>query len=334
MRAKSGKIVIWTIGDGRTGIENQIQGLAENIGNMLPVEIKNFTAPRPSLRSLVKAKKPLPEMAKPWPDLVIGCGQASIPYMIAMRKWSDGEAFTVQLQSPRRKSNLFDLIIAPQHDRLNGNNVLSIIGATNRISAEKLLESEGKFKDKIANFPGPRLVVIIGGNSKRHKLTKELFKDLMGKLLSLSNQNISLLITTSRRTPGFVKRSLRRKFKKSKNVWLWIDSKKDGDNPYFAFLSVANAVVVTSDSTNMLTDAASAGKPVLMFRLDGNDGKFSDLYDELEKKNYVHPFTGSISTWPVEPLLETKRAAEEVVRRYYTRLQTQNTDKDVNNISG
>ncbi|MBL4618238.1 MAG: mitochondrial fission ELM1 family protein [Robiginitomaculum sp.] len=337
MSKTSGKFIIWTIGDGRAGIENQIQGLAESIGNMLPVEIKNFTAPRPSLRSLVTAKKPLPEMLEPWPDMVIGCGQASIPYMIAIRKWSDGKTFTVQLQSPRRKSSLFDFIVAPHHDRLNDDNVLSIIGSTNRISPKKLSESKEKFKDKISDFPGPRLAVIIGGNSKRHRLTKELFKDLMGKLLALSGQNISLLITTSRRTPGFVKRALRRKFKKSKNVWLWINSKKDGDNPYFAFLSVANAVVVTSDSTNMLTDAASAGKPVLMFRLDGNDGKFSDLHEELEKQNYVHPFTGAISTWPVEPLNETKRAAEEVLRRYYSKLksaQHQDGDNSASDISG
>jgi len=253
---KTGKFVIWTIGDGRAGIENQVQGLAEAIGDMLPVEIKNITAPRPSLLTLFKAKKPLPEMLEPWPDVVIGCGQGNIPYTIAMRKWSNGKTLTVQLQSPRRKSSLFDFIVAPHHDRLNDDNVLSIIGSTNRISPKKLSESKEKFKDKISDFPGPRLAVIIGGNSKRHKLTKELFKDLLGKLLSLSNQNISLLITTSRRTPGFVKRGLRRKFKKNKNVWLWVDSKNDGDNPYFAFLSAANAVVVTSDSTNMLTDAA------------------------------------------------------------------------------
>jgi hypothetical protein len=332
---KTGKFTIWTIGDGRTGIENQVQGLAEAIGDMLPVEITNFTAPRPSLLTLLKAKKPLPKMLEPWPDLVIGCGQASIPYMIAMRNWSNGKSFTVQLQSPRRKLRLFDLIIAPQHDRLQGDNVLSIIGSTNRISPKKLQASSEKFKDKIANLPGPRLAVIIGGNSKRHKLTKELFKDLMGKLQTLFNQNISLLITTSRRTPRFVKNGLRRKFKKKKNVWLWIDSKKDGDNPYFAFLSVANAVVVTSDSTNMLTDAATAGKPVLMLRLDGNDGKFSDLHEELEKKNYVHPFTGAISTWPVEPLNETKRAAEEVLRRYHSKLlatQHQGDDKGASDI--
>ncbi|MCF6293528.1 MAG: mitochondrial fission ELM1 family protein [Robiginitomaculum sp.] len=336
MSAKTGKFVIWTIGDGRAGIENQVQGLAEAIGDMLPVEIKNITAPKPGLLTLFKAKKPLPEMLEPWPDVVIGCGQGSIPYMIAMRKWSNGKTLTVQLQSPRRKSSLFDLIIAPQHDRLKGDNVLSIVGATNRISEEKLLQAKEKFKDRIAELPGPRLAVIIGGNSKRHKLTKELFKDLLGKLLSLSNQSISLLITTSRRTPGFVKRGLRRKFKKNKNVWLWVDSKNDGDNPYFAFLSVANAVVVTSDSTNMLTDAASAGKPVLMFRLDGNDGKFSDLHEELEKQNYVHPFTGAISTWPVEPLSETKRAAEEVLRRYYSKLksaQHQGGDTSVSDIS-
>lgn len=327
MSDPNGQLVIWTIGDQRIGIVNQVQGLAEAIGSMLPVKTVDFQVSRPNLLSFFQRKKPLSEMTAPWPDVVIGCGRASIPYLIAMRKWSGNKSFTVQLQSPRRRLKLFDLIIAPAHDKLSGDNVLSITGATNRITPKKLQQAAEQFAKQIEAFPGPRLAVVIGGNSKRHKLTKALFLDLTTKLSSLSGQGISLLITTSRRTPGFAKRILRKRFKRAKSVWLWTGAKKDGANPYFAFLSVADAVVVTSDSTNILTDAASAAKPALMFRLDGNDGKFSDLHEDLEQQNYVHPFTGAISTWPVEPLAETARAAEEVLRRFHSKRKsaTQNT---------
>lgn len=325
MNETSGQLVVWTISDGRAGIDNQVLGLADAIGEMLPTKIKSIMAPKPGLLTLFSAKKPLPEMNEPWPDVVIGCGQASLPYMTALRKWSKGKSFTVQLQAPRRPLKLFDLIIAPEHDSLSGDNVVSIIGATNRITSKKLEAARQKFAKQLEELPSPRMAVIIGGNSKRHKLTKELSKEFIQQLQTLSNRNVSLMISTSRRTPGFVRRALHRKFKKTKNVWLWTDTKKDGENPYFGFLAAADAIIVTSDSTNMLTDAASAGKPVLMYRLSGSDGKFSKLHEALEEQNFVHPFTGALSTWPVEPLNETRRMAEEVLRRFYQKLKNHDT---------
>ncbi len=327
MKETGGRLVVWTISDGRAGIDNQVLGLAEAIGEMLPITSKHIIAPKPGLLTLLSAKKPLAAMNGPWPDVAIGCGTASLPYMTALRKWSKGKSFTVQLQDPRRLLKQFDLVIAPKHDELSGDNVVSIVGATNRITEEKLAAAREKFAAQIEKLPGPRMAVIIGGNSKRHKLTKQLSKELIEHLRTLSGRNVSLMISTSRRTPGFVRKALHRKFKKQQNVWIWTDPKKDGDNPYFAFLAGADAIIVTSDSTNMLTDAASAGKPVLMFRLNGKDGKFSALHDELERQNFVHPFTGALSTWPVEPLKETRRAAEEVLRRFYQKRKNETSQE-------
>lgn len=321
MSDPAGELLIWTISDGRAGIDNQVLGLAEAIAEMIPCKIKSFLAPRTSLLSLLTANRPLPGMEDGWPKLLICCGQSSLPYAKAMRKWSNGQTFCIQLQAPRRPLKQFDMVIAPNHDQLDGENVLSIIGATNRISKSRLAKARETFAEQINQLPCPRLAVVIGGNSKRHKLTKEKFKELRLHLERLAKTNVSLMITTSRRTPGFAKRALRRRLGKRENVWLWTGAKKDGDNPYMAFLDAASAVIVTSDSTNMLTDGASAGKPVLMFRLDGEDGKFSDLHDELAAKNLVHPFTGSLATWDVEPLAETRRAAEEVLRRFYGHLK-------------
>ena len=42
-----------------------------------------------------------------------------------------------------------------------------------------------------------------------------------------------------------------------------------GDNPYFAFLALADAIVVTEDSVNMVTEAAGTGKPVYVQELSG-----------------------------------------------------------------
>jgi mitochondrial fission protein ELM1 len=41
----------------------------------------------------------------------------------------------------------------------------------------------------------------------------------------------------------------------------------DPDNPYFGVLSLADALVVTSDSVAMLSEAAATGRPVYIFDL-------------------------------------------------------------------
>jgi len=312
---------IWTIGDGRAGIDNQVLGLAEAIAQIMPAQLQHFVAPRPNLLSLFKAKNPMANMKPPWPDIVIGCGQASLPYTTAMRKWSDASTFCVQLQAPRRPAKQFDMIIAPAHDQLEGENTFKITGSTNRICKQKLEAAKEQFSKQIKTLLNPSLAVMIGGNSKRHKLTKPAFKKLLERLTILAASKVALMISTSRRTPGFAKRGLRRKFGKNPNVWLWTGAKRDGENPYFAFLATANAVVVTSDSTNLITEAASAGKPVLLFKLEGEDGKFADLYTDLANRNLLVPFTGSIATWDTEPFDETARAAEEVLRRFHNHLK-------------
>jgi len=320
-----GKLIIWTLSDTRIGIQNQVVGLAEAIARMIPATIQQIHVPRPNVLTPFLPAKPTTPMKPPWPDIVIGCGQASLPYSAAFRKWSGGKTLVVQLQNPRHGLKRFDLIIAPEHDRLEGENVFSIIGSTHRICGQKLNDAKTQFADQLDTLPKPRIAVLIGGKSKRHQLTKPLLKTLCDQLDALAEANISLMISTSRRTPGFARRRLRRKFKSRSNVWFWSGAKSDGPNPYFAYLASADAIIVTSDSTNMLCEAATTSAPVLLFRLEGSDGKFADLYAALEKQDQLRPFTGALTSWDVPPFDETRRAAEEVLRRLHDHLKASST---------
>ncbi|MDQ7019463.1 MAG: mitochondrial fission ELM1 family protein [Robiginitomaculum sp.] len=315
-----GKLVIWTIDDGRIGLANQTRGLAEAIGALVPAKIRPFVVKR-KLFNLGRAGKPTPDMTTPWPDICIGCGRASIPYVRSIRHWTDGRALTVQLQDPRKNPKHFDLVIPPQHDGLEGENIFSILGSPTRITPALLEAAAKDFADKMKAYPRPHLAVLLGGNSKHHKFTPKITKRLIKSLQGLLGNQVSLLITTSRRTPKRVIRALRRQFADQDQAWLWTGAPKDGPNPYFAFLQEADAVLVTNDSTNMLTEAASVGRPILLFNLEGKEEKFNQLYESLAGEGLARPFTGSLATWPVEPLDETNRAAKEVVCRLYVRLK-------------
>ncbi|MGB3456136.1 MAG: ELM1/GtrOC1 family putative glycosyltransferase, partial [Litorimonas sp.] len=73
---------------------------------------------------------------------------------------------------------------------------------------------------------------------------------------------------------------------------------------------------VTEDSTNMLTEAAATGKPLLRLPMAGTPGKFQALYDKLETLCGVRRWSG-IDALPAAyaPLRETQRIAARVVAR-------------------
>ena len=89
-----------------------------------------------------------------------------------------------------------------------------------------------------------------------------------------------------------------------------------GDNPYFAFLAAADAILVTEDSTNLATDAAATGAPLFTLSTPGHSPKLARFHAELRRRGVARPYVGDLTAEPYEPLAETDRAARELLRRY------------------
>jgi hypothetical protein len=320
--------ICWAVSDGRRGIENQVLGLAEAVGRLIPLTIRRKIAPRETSKRKVIASRlrgarladlqtPSNETPSPedeTPDLWIGCGRMSLRYAAPAREAFGKRTFIVQTQDPGGGLDRFDLVVPPTHDRLEGPNVFPILGSPNRINLDDLAAAATAYD--LAELPSPRAAVLIGGDSRRHKLTSETFEATLEALESARGEGWSLLITTSRRTPAFVVDRLRAAFAHAPHVRLWTED-ADGPNPYAAFLGAADVVLATRDSTNMITEAASAGKPVYLTPMAGEDGKLALLYAELARRGGLRELKDAekIETWPVEPLRETERAAAETVRR-------------------
>jgi mitochondrial fission protein ELM1 len=248
----------------------------------------------------------------PWPDLWIAAGRATLPLSARVRRWSKGSTFTVQLQDPRWPAHLFDLVIPPEHDGLEGANVWPIIGSPNRVTPERLGEAEAQFRERIAPLPSPRVAVLVGGKSKAHSLPPERARALASEIATaVEGAHGSVLVSFSRRTPEDAQRFMTSRLKRLPG-WVWDG---EGPNPYFAFLAAADVVLVTEDSTNMAVEAAAAGKPVLVMHLEGDSPKHRRLHDSLRKRLAARPFRGALERWTNPPLRETERAAAEVIRR-------------------
>ncbi|MCG8442364.1 MAG: mitochondrial fission ELM1 family protein [Caulobacterales bacterium] len=329
--------VCWVVTDGRRGIENQALGLAEAIARRTPLRIVRMRTPRarplasvwlrPEPTDLAAADAGDPQQTwaamalheAPWPDLWIGCGRASTPYSEAVRAWSGRGSFVVQLQDPQRPAAGFDLIVPPLHDEMApAPNVTPILGSPNRVTSERLMDAARAFEAELAGCPRPRVAALVGGNSKRHRFTHRVEQNVSDALEALADHGASLLITTSRRTPARLAEALKKRFASRRTARVWTGD-EDGPNPYLAFLAAADAVITTKDSVNMIAEAASAARPVLLLDVAGRDGKLASFYGALAARGNVRPFSGALEMWPVEPLLETDRAAEDVLERLNAR---------------
>ncbi len=313
---------IWVVSDGRTGIQNQALGLAEAVQRLTPAEIQiKHVRWRPAFDrwpSGLKTPAMLasgsfdPRTVADWPDLWIATGRASLPLSARVRDWSGGKTFTVQTQDPRWKNSAYDLIVAPAHDGLSGDNVFEIIGSPHRITPSKLAEAAPAFADRIAPLPHPHVTVMIGGKSKAFDLPEAHAAVLADQIkAAVQAAGGSLLLTFSRRTPEAAKAVMIERLSTLPG-WIWDGT---GDNPLFAMLDAADHVLVTEDSANMATEAASTGKPVHVLPMVAlkPPGKFARLHADLMAHGAARPFDGTLGSWTYAPLNETERAARAVL---------------------
>ena len=318
-------LIVWAVSDGRAGIHNQVLGLAEAIAALTPTQIivrhiryrRLFDRWPTALRLWPDAmlKRDSDPIGAPYPDIWIAAGRATLPHSRRMRHLSGGKTLVVQLQDPRSPLGPFDLVIAPRHDEVKGDNVLSIQGSTHRVTPERLTQEAEPWKARLSALSGPFLTVLIGGRSKSHNLSPERAETLVQQIRQAAkSKKATLLLSVSRRTPEAARKVLTDGLKDLPG-WIYDGS---GDNPYFAFLDAADYLMVTEDSVNMATEAAATGKPVHILPLDARHAgvKFGRFHQGLQDHGAARPWPGELRDWKYVPLNETARAAEAVLDLY------------------
>ena len=307
-------------------MENQALGLAEALQRLLPSEITvrrvTWRKAFDKLPSALKAPwmldpasdDPFPAPGQPWPDVWIATGRATLPLSLTARRRSGGTTFVVQTQDPRWRTGDYDLVVAPRHDGIEGPNVLSITGSPHRISADRLAEGATAFAGRLEPLPRPRVAVLIGGKSRAHDLPEAHAADLADRIAAaVTAAGGSLMLTFSRRTPEAAKAAMTARLAHLPGL-IWDGQ---GPNPYFAFLHLADHILVTEDSANMAAEAAATGKPVHILPMVATKAadKFARLHADLRERGAARPFDGTLDRWTYTPLAETERAARDILSR-------------------
>lgn len=321
MSVSPGDATVWTLSEGHAGMENQCLGLAERLA--LPTAVLRVK-PRAPWTWLPAGHWPWPLAAlgrgsdwpaPPWPRLVISCGRRAVPYALLIGRASRGRTALVHIQNPQARLAAFDCVVAPAHDGLAGDNVIATLGALHRVTAVRLATAQARLAEIFAPLPRPLVAVLLGGNSRHHRLTPAVAGRLGEQLRGLAEQGFGLAITPSRRT-GDANLAVLRQRLAGCGAYLW-DFR--GDNPYFALLALADAILVTEDSVTMACEAAFTGKPLQVVSLAGGGRRLAAFHAALRQAGHARPFAGRLEFFQGKPLDETGRVAALLAARLASR---------------
>ncbi len=331
--------LIWVLTDDRAGNVAQALGVAEALQRpFVSVDIRYTPLARlPNLLTGARLVGLTPEsrlaLAPPWPDLVIAAGRRSAPVARWIRRAAIDQGakpvILVQLMNPGLSgAREFDLVAIPRHDceHPGGDavNVLRITGAAHRLDAKRLQSAADTWAPRLAGLPRPYIALIVGGATHRKPFPVALADDLGRRVHRLAAEvGGSVLLATSRRTGSAAEQALLAAVGGPRHAFLW---SAGGDNPYVAFLALADAVVVTGDSVSMCSEACATTGPVYIYAPQGMVApKHARLHRELYGQGMARPFEQWIEGGrfedgrhpPLNAAGEVARAIDDVLRRRF-----------------
>lgn len=307
------------LGSGKAGHEVNAIGVAEALGapyELRPVDPRRlfvWLAPFGPVDPRDRAGRAGSFLTAPFPDIVIASGRVTVPYMRAFKRAAGRRVFAVFLQDPRFSREIMDLIWAPEHDRIRGPNVITTLTSPHPFSQRRLAAARAQPDPRLATLPAPRCAVALGGPSGAQHFTTADVARLRAAIRAIAAQGFSVMATPSRRTPPELLAAVREGLGDAPGfVW-----DQTGDNPYASILALADAVMVTGDSANMVGEATATGAPVYVFEPSGGgSNKLAGAIDALERIGAVRRFAGAIERFSYQPIDSSGLIAGEIARRF------------------
>jgi uncharacterized protein len=323
---------IWVISDGTAGMRLQAIALGEAL---IATDTTNQTSLddiiiKPSwwLRHLPRLVPFLPKaLLSPWlrsiggrlskdkPAIIITCGRRMVGTSIALNRLSKAYAVgtrTIHIQDPRLPPHYFDILIVPQHDPARGANVLTSMASLNRLDMPKIADAANQLGEKWRTLPAPRVAVLLGGTNRRYAISAMMAKYMAKRLADFATKTgASLALIPSRRTPANLVTQLTAALGSLPHAV--IDQAEN--NPYPGILGLVDAVIVTSDSVNMISEATITGLPILIAEWQSETGRIGAFHDAMMAAGHIAPLRDQIPQDGFTPLVEMPEIVKSVLAR-------------------
>ena len=295
--------------EGLHGMISQVEGLAKALDLEYfheKIELNNFWKLIPP--SFTPAKKYVfkNNIDKEF-DVIISCGRKSVVPSIFLKKKSNKNITNIHIQNPKVSFNNFNYIIAPEHDGISGKNVILSKGALHYLTIEEI-ENSKDYLQNLANIKKNIITLILGGPTKYYNYSTQSIKSIFLKIKYLAEKNnLHSIIIPSNRTPKETVSLAKKVFLYNTTIIDTIDKKA-----YLSSLGLAKYIVVTCDSTSMISEAALTGKPVYvaMIKAKRDDNRFKVFRKLFENMNILRKLEDNLETWSYEKLDEANRIAK------------------------
>ena len=294
--------------EGMHGMISQVEGLAKALGIDYihqKVELNLFAKllhPKITpVSNLFFRQINVPEI-----DLIISCGRKSVIPSLYLKKNSKKKIINIHIQDPKVSLKNFDYVIVPEHDGLSGQNVINSKGALHYLTLKEITDNHDYLKNKI-HKDKQQILLVLGGPNKYYKYDKKSIGEIFQTLKILAKKNdLQILVIPSMRTPINTIHYADKFFGEESIVIKNVDKKA-----YLSALSISKFLVITCDSTSMISEAALTGKPIYVAQISPkrNDLRFRQFRDLFSKLNIIRNLEDKLEIWNYEKLDETNRVA-------------------------
>ncbi|MCX5710351.1 MAG: ELM1/GtrOC1 family putative glycosyltransferase, partial [Candidatus Omnitrophica bacterium] len=220
------------------------------------------------------------------PDFIISCGASTAKINYRLSKVNQAKSIVI-MRPGLMNINKFDLAIIPRHDNSpKRKNVVETDGALNLIDEDYLKDQAAKLNLKAANYIG----LLLGGDSKKFILNRESVLEVSRQLKRGAQElGADILISTSRRTPKEIEDLIKDEFKDySACKLLVIANEKNIPEAVGGILGLSSLMIISPESISMVSEAASSGKHVLVFKEKGLSRKHARFLEYLAENKYIH----------------------------------------------
>ena len=246
-------------------------------------------------------------------DVIISCGRKSVIPSIHLKNTANKKVFNIHIQDPKVNLNHFDFIVAPEHDGIEGQNVISTKGAIHYLTESEINENKDYLNSFIKKDERKIWALIMGGPTKYYEYSRENIKAIFENLNNLNKQNnFQLVVIPSMRTPKNIIQYAKDYFGQNHTVIETIDKKA-----YLSALAISEKIVVTCDSSSMISEAALTGKPIYVANISPkkNDKRFQRFRNLFKELNITRILGEEIENWNYQKLDETNRVANIIKQK-------------------
>ena len=296
--------------EGMHGMISQVEGMAKALNTEYSHKIVrlsfpwNLIPPKFTPISQIVLKDKIYITNNEIPDLIISCSRKSVIPSIFLKR-ENSKIFTIHIQNPKVSFKNFNAIVAPEHDNLKGDNVYNSKGAIHYVTNAEINDARQYLADKIKS---DKIVsLILGGPNKYYSFKSDQIINIFNQIKSIFISNgYKVIIIPSMRTP----KEIIDLAEKEMGSCGYVVNKVD-KQAYLSAYALANYVIVTCDSTSMISEAATSGKPIFVAHMKAkkNNYRFKKFFRLFKEMGITRDLGEQVESWTYNKLNEATRIA-------------------------